>query len=293
MSWRRSSSWTSLCTYGLAAETAVTPPALAALALDFAILTSLGSLAAVDGNIPPTHMFERFSEPARQVVVVASEEARALRHPSIGAVHLLLGVLAADPFVSPRLAGLAITPGVVRAGLAPGAEDVSGQMPFEPVAKRVLERALREAMNRREHEITPAHLALALTREAALIDSLDAEPLAVRRAIRDEQVPAPLAARSFPEELALALRRAEEIARADGRPMDAADLLLGLRGAPVAGYVLRAHELEAAVTRARTLYDRLHRLRAEMRTALADGQVARAEELRAEARRLRDELEGR
>src|SRR4051794_15060169 len=98
-------------------------------------------------------MFERFTERARQVVVLAQEEARTLKHNYIGTEHILLGLLREEEGLRARgLESLAITvegvrPQVVR--LAGSGEEVPpGQTPFAPRAINVLELGLREAPRR-------------------------------------------------------------------------------------------------------------------------------------------------
>ena len=95
-------------------------------------------------------MFERFTERARQVVVLAQEEARALKHNYIGTEHLLLGLLREEEGVAARvLDSLQISTEEVRAAVVrivgTGEEVATGQIPFTPRAKKVLELALREA----------------------------------------------------------------------------------------------------------------------------------------------------
>lgn len=122
-------------------------------------------------------MFERFSEQARQAVVIAQEEARELRHDYIGAQHLLLGVVRADPELA------AVPAQQIRSLLEPGDADSPGQMPFSAVAKRSLEQALREAMALGHRQISAAHILLALASERAVRDLLsraDADALADR-----------------------------------------------------------------------------------------------------------------
>jgi ClpA/ClpB-like protein/UvrB/UvrC motif-containing protein len=88
-------------------------------------------------------MFERFTERARQVVVLAQDEARALKHNYIGTEHLLLGVLREEEGLGARaLESLDITIEEVRAQVAriigQGDEEATGQIPFTPRAKKVL-----------------------------------------------------------------------------------------------------------------------------------------------------------
>ena len=115
-------------------------------------------------------MFERFTEQARQVVVLAQEEARSLRHYYIGTEHLLLGLLREEGGLAARaLRGLDIHDERVRAEVVrivgPREEVTSGRFPFTPRAKKVLELALREALSLGHNYIGTEHLLLGLARE--------------------------------------------------------------------------------------------------------------------------------
>ncbi|NLE10182.1 MAG: NDP-hexose 4-ketoreductase, partial [Actinobacteria bacterium] len=88
-------------------------------------------------------MFERFTERARQVIVLAQEEARNLRHNYIGTEHLLLGLLREADGVAARVLGsLEVTLDEVRAEITrivgEGDSESQGQIPFTPRAKKVL-----------------------------------------------------------------------------------------------------------------------------------------------------------
>ena len=115
-------------------------------------------------------MFERFTERARQVVVLAQEEARTLKHNYIGTEHILLGLLREEEGLAARvLESLDITVERVRAQVVrivgSGEEVTSGQIPFTPRAKKVLELALREAMNLGHNYIGTEHILLGLVSE--------------------------------------------------------------------------------------------------------------------------------
>jgi ATP-dependent Clp protease ATP-binding subunit ClpC len=115
-------------------------------------------------------VFERFTERARQVVVLAQDEARALRHNYIGTEHILLGLLREEEGLAARiLESLEITVEGVRDQVARivGSGDVpaSGMIPFTPRAKRVLEFSLREALSLGHNYIGTEHLLLGLVRE--------------------------------------------------------------------------------------------------------------------------------
>jgi ATP-dependent Clp protease ATP-binding subunit ClpC len=112
-------------------------------------------------------VFERFTERARQVVVLAQEEARALRHNYIGTEHLLLGLLREEEGLAARvLRSLDVELEAVREQVArivgTGEEATSGQIPFTPRAKKVLELALREAKAMGHGYIGTEHVMLGL-----------------------------------------------------------------------------------------------------------------------------------
>ena len=115
-------------------------------------------------------MFERFTEPARHVVVHAQEEARELGHGYIGSEHILLGLVREEEGLAARvLANLGVTleevRGRVTAIVGRGESTPSGQIPFTPRAKKVLERALREALSLGHNHIGTEHVLLGLVRE--------------------------------------------------------------------------------------------------------------------------------
>lgn len=97
-------------------------------------------------------VFERFTERARQVVVLASEESRMLKHDSIGTEHILVGLVRERDGMAARvLDSLGVTldrsrDQVVRL-LGSGEADPSRQIPFTPEGKQVLERSLEEALS--------------------------------------------------------------------------------------------------------------------------------------------------
>jgi ATP-dependent Clp protease ATP-binding subunit ClpC len=115
-------------------------------------------------------MFERFTERARQVVVLAQDEARSLRHNYIGTEHLLLGLLREQEGLAARvLESFDVTVEEVRAQVArivgEGDEVTTGQIPFTPRAKKVLELSLREALELGHRWIGTEHVLLGLVRE--------------------------------------------------------------------------------------------------------------------------------
>ena len=114
-------------------------------------------------------MFERFTDQARQVVVFAQEEARVLRHNYIGTEHILLGLLREGGAAARALDPFHVTQDAVQAQVAriigPGDEVLTGQIPFTPRSKKVLELSLREAIDNSDRFIRPEHILLGLIRE--------------------------------------------------------------------------------------------------------------------------------
>jgi ATP-dependent Clp protease ATP-binding subunit ClpC len=116
-------------------------------------------------------MFERFSDNARRVVVLAQEQARVRDHEAIGTAHLLLGLTQEPECSGSRiLAAVGITLLEVRSGVEaslPRGEPSSGrrQIPFLPEAKKALELSLREAVALGDRSIGTQHILLALIRE--------------------------------------------------------------------------------------------------------------------------------
>jgi ATP-dependent Clp protease ATP-binding subunit ClpA len=115
-------------------------------------------------------MFERFTERARQVVVLAQDESRLLKHNYIGTEHILLGLLREEEGLAAHvLQSFDITVEEVRAQVArvigEGDEVTTGQIPFTPRAKKVLELALREALSLGHNYIGTEHILLGVARE--------------------------------------------------------------------------------------------------------------------------------
>ncbi|MDQ6805374.1 MAG: hypothetical protein M3065_10510 [Actinomycetota bacterium] len=115
-------------------------------------------------------MFERFTEEARQVVVLAQDTARELKHHYIGTEHLLLGLLRQEEGIAAQvLATLDVTLERVRAQVVEivgAGEELAGtQIPFTSRAKRVLELSLREALSLGHNYIGPEHVLLGIARE--------------------------------------------------------------------------------------------------------------------------------
>ncbi|MFM8526694.1 MAG: Clp protease N-terminal domain-containing protein, partial [bacterium] len=138
-------------------------------------------------------MFERFTERARQVVVLAQEEARTLKHNYIGTEHILLGLLREEEGLAARvLESRDITVERVRSQVVrivgSGEEVTAGQIPFTPRAKKVLELALREALSLGHNYIGTEHILLGLVREnegvaARILLDFDADSEKIRNEV--------------------------------------------------------------------------------------------------------------
>ena len=138
-------------------------------------------------------MFERLTIRARRVVVLAQEEARHFNHNYIGTEHLLLGLLREDEGVAAQtLNALGVTLDEVREQVESivgyGEEGTGGQAPFTPRSKKVLELALREALQLGHNYIGTEHILLGLVREsegvaARVLSNLDVDPDKVRREV--------------------------------------------------------------------------------------------------------------
>ncbi|MDA2959919.1 MAG: ATP-dependent Clp protease ATP-binding subunit [Actinomycetota bacterium] len=115
-------------------------------------------------------MFERFTDRARRVVVLAQEEARLLNHSYIGTEHILLGLIHEGEGVAAKaLESLSISLEAVRSQveeiIGQGGSSPSGHIPFTPRAKKVLELSLREALQLGHNYIGTEHILLGLIRE--------------------------------------------------------------------------------------------------------------------------------
>ena len=138
-------------------------------------------------------MFERFTDRARRVVVLAQEEARRLKHDYIGTEHILLGLLNEEEGVAARALGaLHISPDAARREtseiIGEGTAAPGMHIPFTPRAKTVLELALREALQLGHNYIGTEHMLLGLVREgegvaAQVLEKLGADLDRVRQTV--------------------------------------------------------------------------------------------------------------
>ena len=207
-------------------------------------------------------MFERFTDRARRVVVLAQEEARMLSHGYIGTEHLLLGLIHEGGGASgAALESLSITLDDARAqvvAIVPrGQEPLSGHIPFTPRAKKILELSLREALDLGHSSIGPEHILLGIVREGQgvanqvlatlgangtwvraevmrFIQQGEAEAEAQAEAEEEEQVvrlPPDVRLVGSPAQLARVMRRLDQI---DGR-LAAIEQHLGIAARQTAG----------------------------------------------------------
>jgi ATP-dependent Clp protease ATP-binding subunit ClpC len=138
-------------------------------------------------------MFERFTDRARRVVVLAQEEARMLNHNYIGTEHILLGLIHEGEGVAAKaLESLGISLEAVRSQveeiIGQGQAAPTGHIPFTPRAKKVLELSLREALQLGHNYIGTEHILLGLIREgegvaAQVLQKLGADLNRVRQQV--------------------------------------------------------------------------------------------------------------
>ncbi|MFG2042002.1 ATP-dependent Clp protease ATP-binding subunit [Dactylosporangium sp. NPDC048998] len=140
-------------------------------------------------------MFERFTDRARRVVVLAQESARILNHNYLGSEHLLLGLLLEGEGVAgSALRALGVTLEAARREVEDivgvGANAPAGHIPFTPRAKKILELALRESLRLGHNHVCTEHVLLGLVREgegtaAQILVRLGASPNSLRAQIMD------------------------------------------------------------------------------------------------------------
>jgi ATP-dependent Clp protease ATP-binding subunit ClpA len=141
-------------------------------------------------------MFERFTHPARKVVVHAQDEARMLNHDYIGTEHILLGLLREEEGIAAQVLGdlgirLEGAREEVETLIGRGKGPQLGHIPFTPRAKKVLELALRDAIQIGHTDIGTEHLLLGLVREGEgvaveVLRELGATPDATRSRVLEK-----------------------------------------------------------------------------------------------------------
>jgi ATP-dependent Clp protease ATP-binding subunit ClpA len=213
-------------------------------------------------------MFERFTDKARHVVVLAQEEARLLRHDYIGTEHLLLGLIHEGNGVAARaLEALGIDLATVRRHV----EELVGQgsaesqrakhIPFTPQAKKVLQLALREAVQLGHNYIGTEHILLGLIREddgpaaqvlarlGADLDGVRTEVARLLRGFRGEAAAGPATAgASFPGKTGRGTRKTLALILAR---LDAINLRLSALEQRVGGTGPDLHDLDEKIAQVR------------------------------------------
>ena len=141
-------------------------------------------------------MFERFTDRARRVIVLSEQEARAFPHDRVHPAHTLLGLITEGEGVAAQvLAGLGVTAAAVRAELLlispPADRTPGGHIPFDPRNKKLIETALREALNLGHNYIGTEHILLAVASlsddtAAHILHKLGHSSLEVRAAVLEK-----------------------------------------------------------------------------------------------------------
>ena len=174
-------------------------------------------------------MFERFTDRARRVVVVAQEEARLLKHSYIGTEHLLVALVYEDEGVAAKALGqLGISLDAVRAEVreivGQGDSAPSGHVPFTPRAKKVLELSLREALELGHNYIGTEHMLLGLVREGEGVAAMVLAKLGADLSRVREQVIQLLAAEAGTDPQTVTERRSPRAQLAGAYPVAAEDM---------------------------------------------------------------------
>jgi ATP-dependent Clp protease ATP-binding subunit ClpC len=208
-------------------------------------------------------MFERFTDHARQVVVLAQEEARLMRHGHIGTEHLLIGLARVDDDVaSPMLHDHGLTGEKARAEVVAivgiGNTEPGGQIPFTPAAHDALEATLRESLELGHDRVEPAHLLLGVLRQRdgvarRVLSAAGANPPEARAEVvsRLEQSARTRAPDATGEGAAIPVKLGEALIGDLGHPQVDGELLLALleRDGAVAAWLRERGVDEHAVRR--------------------------------------------
>src|SRR5271165_7173855 len=163
------------------------------LSLRRAFAHRTGRLPTTGKTTRESELFERFTDRARRVLVLAQEEARLLNHSFIGTEHILLGLIhEGEGLAAKALESLGISLEAVREKvvetIGPAGTSTTGSPPFTPRAKKVLELSLREALQLGHNYIGTEHMLLGLVREgegvaAQVLVSLGADLSRVRQQV--------------------------------------------------------------------------------------------------------------
>jgi ATP-dependent Clp protease ATP-binding subunit ClpA len=221
-------------------------------------------------------MFERFTDRARNVVVLAQEEARMLDHNYIGTEHILLGLIHESQGLAARALesmGIGLEPvrQAVEEIVGRGKKSPSGHIPFTARAKKVLELSLREALQLSHNYIGTEHILLGLIREGegvatrVLVD-LGADLNSIRQRViqlqadnpATEEMPRAARARAAARADAAESARAEAAAMRAGAAQDEAARLEGaLAEATRADNSAQARKLDEILSRLDSISDQL------------------------------------
>ena len=211
---------------------------------------------------------EGLTEPSKQALVLAHDEARKLGHPYIGTEHLLLGLIADEGGPAGRaFKTLGVTLETARAQVAaevpPSGSESPGEITYSPRAKGTLDGAPRQAMGLRDDFVGTEHLLLALlierdSRTANVLSSLGCPPDLLRTTVLEERTPKPAPPKPAPGLAPALATAARELAAERGATQpDAGDLVLTIaHRSPLVGRALTElgvtpDSLRAAVDRAR------------------------------------------
>jgi ATP-dependent Clp protease ATP-binding subunit ClpA len=177
-------------------------------------------------------MFERFTDKARRVVILAQEDARLLSHNYIGAEHILLGLIQEGTGLAAQaLESMGITHEAARQQVEEivgrGQRQPTGHIPFTPQAKKALQLSLREAIHLGDNYIGTEHILLGLLREGdgpaiQVLEHLGVDPSQARRQVTD------LARRKRSEDEPPTARAAGRFGRAGGKRQMLVDILAHL-----------------------------------------------------------------
>jgi ATP-dependent Clp protease ATP-binding subunit ClpC len=221
-------------------------------------------------------MFERFTDRARNVVVLAQEEARMLNHNYIGTEHILLGLINENQGLAARAlesAGIGLEPARQRVEeiIGHGQRAPSGHIPFTPRAKKVLELSLREALQLSHNYIGTEHILLGLIREGegvatvVLVD-LGADLNRLRQQVIQLQADNPMTEEMPRTAQARAAARAEaaradaaqaEVVRVEAAQAEAARLEAARAAAARAESSAQTRKLDEILSRLDSISDRL------------------------------------
>jgi ATP-dependent Clp protease ATP-binding subunit ClpC len=216
-------------------------------------------------------MFERFTDRARNVVVLAQEEARMLNHNYIGTEHILLGLIHETRGLAAKAleaAGIGLEPARQRVAeiIGPGQQAPSGNIPFTPRAKKILELSLREALQLSHNYIGTEHILLGLIREGDgvavhVLTGLGADLNRLRQQVLQLQADNPTTEEMPRSGRAGASARADaaqaEVVRAEAARAEAARLEAARAATARAESAAVARKLEEILSRLDSISDRL------------------------------------